>query len=92
MNDPTPEQIEEHDRRNRIMAPITAPLNWGHKDPIHIGRVLAQSEAIIARVLAETAELPEIDRQLALGAACPFGSQADRNIWIAEIRRQRGES
>ena len=68
---PTPEQIAEHDRRNRAVPPITAPLAWGHaKDPLQVGRVLAQSEAIIARVLRETHGQAAIDISLALGGAC----------------------
>jgi hypothetical protein len=53
---------------------------------------LARLRNLIAGVLEATKGLPEIDILLALGAACPFTSRADRAIWIDEIHRQRGQS
>jgi hypothetical protein len=46
------------------------------------------SRETVARVLATTKGQREIDVDLALGAACPFFSQWECDIWIDEIHQQ----
>jgi hypothetical protein len=72
--------------------PITAPLGWGKRNPYEEDRIRLNAEALVRGVLEATWGQPEIDILLALGAACPFTSRADRAIWIDEIHRQRGQS
>jgi hypothetical protein len=71
--------------------PVTAPLGWGKRDPVHEELVRRRSEELIEGVLEATKGMPKIDIHLALGAACPLTTRADKAIWIAEIHRQYGD-
>ena len=76
--------------RHQSPAPITAPLNWGKRDPQHEAAVRVQAARIIETVLKAVEGQARIDRQLAVGAACPFTTAADRRIWLDEVARQAG--
>lgn len=70
---------------------VTAPLGWGHSEPERDELTRRRAEPIIRNVLLATLGLPSLDISIELGAACPFGLQHDRDIWIREIRRQEAQ-
>jgi hypothetical protein len=55
--------------------------------------VTTRDSALIANVL-KAIPTPGTDQSLALGSVCPYwpSQGRERAAWVAEIRRQRGES
>lgn len=84
---------ENHECANTQQPQETAnplpPLGWGARDPEADDRARQKARPLIRAVFDRTVGRPEIERSLALGAACPFTGKADKRIWLQEIEKYR---
>jgi hypothetical protein len=70
-------------------APRLAPLGWGKRDPEQEAAVRRRARQIALRVAIEAQGLGTVQYHCAFGAACPFTSKGDLQIWLEEIRAVR---
>jgi hypothetical protein len=77
--------ITKHDRQ-QAAAGVGEPT-----DAARDARVRRNAETLIRAALGATRGKPEIDRQLAIGAACPYSTRRDLEIWREVIALVRAE-